>query len=137
MRDCAATVRVSSEMPDYARDSHGNLAEQMRVVGAAHQAPSRAAKPAPVVVAATPGGAELAQQQGCFACHAVDRKVVGPAFKDVAARYAGDGSASDRLAAKIRSGGSGAWGQVPMPAQPQVKDGEGVALVQWILSGGK
>ena len=76
---------------------------------------------------------ELAQAKNCLACHAVENKIVGPAFKDVATKYAGDKAASAKLAAKIMAGGGGVWGAVPMPANPQVKDAEAKQLVDWIL----
>lgn len=77
---------------------------------------------------------ELAQKKNCMACHAVDKKVLGPAYKDVAAKYAGQKDAVDKLAAKVMKGGSGVWGNIPMPANPQVTDAEAKQLVQWILS---
>lgn len=76
----------------------------------------------------------LADKKGCMACHAIDKKVVGPGYKDVAAKYAGQKDAVDKLATKVVKGGSGAWGQVPMPANPQVNDAEAKQLVQWILT---
>jgi cytochrome c len=76
---------------------------------------------------------ELAQSKNCLGCHAVDKKMVGPALKDVAAKYAGDKAAAAKLAAKIMAGGSGVWGAIPMPANPQVKDAEAKQLVDWIL----
>jgi cytochrome c len=77
---------------------------------------------------------ELAQKKNCMACHAVDKKVLGPAYKDVAAKYAGQKDAVDKLAAKVMKGGSGVWGNIPMPANPQVTDAEAKQLVQWILT---
>jgi cytochrome c len=76
----------------------------------------------------------LAQSKNCMACHAVDKKLVGPAFKDVAKKYAGDKTAADKLAAKVMKGGAGVWGPVPMPANPQVNDAEAHKLVAWVLS---
>jgi cytochrome c len=76
---------------------------------------------------------ELAQAKNCLACHSVDNKVVGPAFKEVAAKYAGDKGAAATLATKIIAGGGGVWGAIPMPANPQVKDAEAKKLVAWIL----
>ncbi len=76
----------------------------------------------------------LATSKNCMACHAVDKKVVGPAFKDVAAKYASDKGAADKLATKIQKGGVGAWGQIPMPANPQVSEAEAKQLVQWLLT---
>ncbi len=79
-------------------------------------------------------GAELARKAGCMACHAVTTKVVGPAFRDVAARYSGDAGAQARLLQKIRTGGSGAWGDMPMPPQT-VPEPEAKAVLTWVLSG--
>ncbi len=77
---------------------------------------------------------QLAKENNCLACHAVDNKLVGPGFKEVAAKYKGDKSAEAKLATKIQKGGSGSWGQIPMPANPQVDDNEAKALAKWILS---
>jgi cytochrome c len=77
----------------------------------------------------------LAQKSGCLACHSVDKKVLGPAFKDVAAKYKGDKGAEAKLVAKVKAGGSGVWGPIPMPANsPQVKDGDIQKIVKWVLS---
>jgi len=78
--------------------------------------------------------ADLAKAKNCLACHAVDKKLVGPAYKDVAAKYANDKDAPARLAKKVREGGVGVWGQVPMPANPQVSEAEAQSLVKWVLS---
>ncbi len=77
---------------------------------------------------------QLAKEKNCLACHAVDAKLVGPAYKDVAAKYKADKSAEGKLATKIQKGGSGVWGQIPMPANPQVSDAEARTLAKWILS---
>lgn len=76
----------------------------------------------------------LATAKNCMACHAVDKKMVGPAFKDVAAKYAGQKDAAAKLAAKVIAGGAGVWGPVPMPANAQVNDAESKKLVAWILT---
>lgn len=78
--------------------------------------------------------ADLAKAKNCMACHAVANKVVGPAFKDVAAKYAGQKDAEAKLSQKVIKGGSGAWGAVPMPANAQVSDAEAHTLVKWILA---
>jgi len=78
--------------------------------------------------------ADLAKSKNCMACHAIGSKLVGPAFKDVAAKYAGQKDAEGKLAAKVIKGGAGAWGPVPMPANPQVSDAEAHALVKWVLA---
>lgn len=77
---------------------------------------------------------ELAQQKNCLACHAVDKKLVGPAYKDVANKYRGQAGMADKLAQKIMKGGSGVWGPVPMPANPQVNEAEAKKLAAWVLS---
>lgn len=76
----------------------------------------------------------LAQKSGCTACHSVDKKIVGPAYKDVAAKYRGDKSAEAKLITKVEKGGSGVWGQIPMPPNPQVKPEDVKKLVEWVLS---
>lgn len=78
--------------------------------------------------------ADLAKAKNCMACHAVANKVVGPAFKDVAAKYAGQKDAEDKLTQKVLKGGSGVWGAVPMPANAQVSEVEARTLVRWVLS---
>jgi len=78
--------------------------------------------------------ADLAQKKSCLACHATDKKLVGPAYKDVAAKYAGQQDAAAKLAEKIQKGGVGAWGQVPMPANPQVNPAEAKQLADWVLT---
>lgn len=122
MHDCAREVRLSSEIPEYARDSHGNLAEQVGLAAGA-----RTAAPAGRDAAA------LARDSACMSCHAIDRAVVGPAFAEVARRYAADAGAAERLAAKIRSGGAGAWGHVPMPAHPALAPPDALRLARWVL----
>lgn len=78
--------------------------------------------------------ADLAKAKNCMACHAVANKVVGPSYKDVAAKYAGQKDAEDKLTQKVLKGGSGAWGAVPMPANAQVSEAEARTLVKWVLS---
>lgn len=78
--------------------------------------------------------ADLAKAKNCMACHAVASKLVGPAFKDVGAKYAGQKDAENKLVAKVMKGGSGSWGAVPMPANPQVSEAEARTLVKWVLA---
>ncbi|MDE2440612.1 MAG: c-type cytochrome [Betaproteobacteria bacterium] len=75
----------------------------------------------------------LAKAKNCLSCHAVDKKLVGPAFKDVAAKYKGDAGAADKLAAKVKAGGKGVWGEIPMPPN-NVTPEEAKKLVTWVLS---
>jgi cytochrome c5 len=94
-------------------------------------APSSAAAPAALDMAS---GTAMMQKDGCSACHAVDKKVLGPSYQEVAAKYKGDKDALAKLTQKVKAGGSGTWGPVPMPPNAQVPDAEVKALVSWILS---
>ena len=89
-----------------------------------------------VAIAALPAVAneELAKKNACTACHAVDKKIVGPAFKEVAAKYRSDKTAEARLVKKVKEGGVGVWGQVPMPPNSTVSDKDIQTLVKWVLS---
>ena len=88
------------------------------------------------LLSATPAFADLAlaTSKNCMACHTVDKKVVGPAYKDVAAKYKGDKTAADKLATKIIKGGSGVWGTAYMPSMTQVSEAEAKKLVAWVLA---
>ena len=89
-----------------------------------------------LIVATTAASADaltLAKNNMCLACHAIDKKVVGPAFKDVAAKYANRKDAVDYLTKKIKSGGAGVWGPIPMPAQAQLSDAQASELARWVL----
>lgn len=91
---------------------------------------------ASVFAVATPAMADLAlaTAKNCMACHAVDKKLVGPSYKEVATKYAGQKDAADKLAAKILKGGSGVWGAIPMPANAQVSAAEAKTLATWVLT---
>ena len=156
MRDCRTEPRVASLLPDFARNAHGNLREQNRIVGPQRgadttQPEGRAGQTvASAGAAATAGSASatasasksaesaagktalaLAQKYQCTACHAVDKKLVGPAFADIAKRHAGK---ADYLAGKIRSGGTGVWGPIPMPAQT-LPDADLRQIATWLAGG--
>ncbi|WP_434033323.1 c-type cytochrome [Cupriavidus sp. a3] len=135
MKDCSGQVSIASAMPDYARDAHGELAQQQRAFGPVRGVAASAAVPANAASAASapaPAGARLASQYQCVACHAMDRKLVGPSFADIAGKYKGQ-DAHAALAKKVKAGGQGAWGSVPMPPQPQIPDSDVHAMVGWIL----
>ncbi|MEJ7668716.1 MAG: c-type cytochrome [Casimicrobiaceae bacterium] len=134
MTNCASGVRLSSEMPVYALDQHGNLAEQTQPSRAAAGAVPAVGKPTAVPVK---GGAELATAAACMACHGIDQKVVGPGFREIAAKYKGAAGAELNLAEKVNKGSVGVWGAIPMPAQPQIKPTDTKTIVQWILAGAK
>ena len=128
MANCPTDAKLASALPEYARDSHGNLATQQRRIGS---------PPVPVPVPAPARSPMLALAQGkaCTACHGVDKRALGPAFREVAARYRGQEGVDARLVAKLKEGGGGAWGTIPMPPQAELSEADARALVQWILAG--
>ncbi len=118
MKDCVAEVVVRSELPQYAKAQLSARIEPRAAAGA-----SVAFK--------------LAKEQACTACHDVAHKIVGPAFRDVAARYKSDAGAEAKLSAKLKQGGSGNWGDAAMPPQTQLSDADLKTLVDWVLAGAK
>jgi sulfite dehydrogenase len=128
--DVLANMRQRG-MPPLADD------EQRVILGylAAYYGRDPAPPAAPDTFAAGGGDpvAKMLDAHACNGCHAVDRKLVGPAFRDVAAKYASDAGAAARLAAKIRAGGAGAWGDVPMPPNPKLSEADALALARWVL----
>ena len=81
--------------------------------------------------------ADLAKKNNCLACHAVDKKIVGPAYQDVAKKYASQADAEATVMKNIKAGGSGKWGPIPMPPQTQLSDADAKALAAWVLGGAK
>ncbi len=163
MTDCGEDVEISSALPDYARDANGQLAAQMRIVGPVRGVDSLAPAltgsvtdnaaqvraTARETLAAThetarasdtsaDGTAMMAtiEAAGCLACHARDTRVLGPSFQEVASRYEGE-AAHDRLVAKVRNGGSGVWGPIPMPPHPDLDEGDLARMIDWILAGAR
>lgn len=76
----------------------------------------------------------LAQKNACLSCHGVDKKIVGPGFKEISKKYAGDKSAQAKLVAKVKTGGKGVWGDIPMPPNPQVSAADSNKIIAWVLS---
>lgn len=165
MSNCPTDLKIASSLPESARDAHGNLMEQHRPIGPARAIDtSKPAAPgsgaaAPAIVAAAPAAstgtaaakaapaaapavaainpAELAKKSNCLVCHQQAAKAVGPSWNDIAKKYQGDAKAPAMLAQKIKNGGAGNWGAIPMPAHPNLKDNEANALAQWTLGGAK
>jgi cytochrome c len=136
MKNCKTEVRIGSTLPEYARTAHGELYEQNRSFGPVRGTKTLGTDAAKPVAAANPA-LELANKSGCMACHGVNNKIVGPGYNEVVARYAGQTDAEDRLVAKVKAGGQGVWGSIPMPPNAHVKDEDLKTLVKWILSGAK
>ena len=139
---------VSSAMPAYAMTAHGNLAEQNRtwgtIVGLDTSKPMTEKVMVTVAQEAKQGKAfsgiktadilPLLQKNTCTACHTVATKVMGPAFKEIAKKYAGHSDAASYLAGKIKSGGSGVWGSIPMPPSP-INEADSAKIAQWLSQG--
>ena len=149
MKNCRIEIGLASALPDAARGAHGNLADQQRIVGPARGLdtvkPSKLANPAtgPAVAGSVAGAAprsagksmlELARKSNCTSCHQVDKKLIGPSFQEIAAKYKTDADMEARLAEKVKKGGRGVWGSIPMPPTA-IRDEDIRALVKWILSG--
>ena len=136
-----AEVEVQRAVVYMANRAGASFKEPPAPAEAAAPATAQAPAPAAKAPAAAPGApldmasaSVLMQKDGCAACHAVDKKIVGPAYQDVAAKYNSDKDAGAKLAQKVKAGGSGVWGSVPMPPNAQVSDADIKALVSWILT---
>jgi cytochrome c len=149
MSHCAVEPQVASFLPDFARNAHGNLAEQQRLVGPQVGAdttrpPGSAGRPAAAGApaansgpsAATQAALALARQHNCLACHGVDNKVVGPGLREIARKHAGRADALAYMREKILQGGQGVWGAIPMPAQT-LPDADAQAIAKWLADGAK
>lgn len=135
MKNCKPEVQIGSTLPDYARTAHGELADQNRNFGAVRG--TRTLGPEAAKKAADAGTLDLATKSGCMACHGMKNKIVGPGYNEIVARYQGQTDAEARLVAKVKAGGQGVWGSIPMPPNAHVKDEDITTLVKWILNGSK
>jgi len=135
MKNCKPEVLIGSTLPEYARTAHGELADQYRSFGPVRG--TRTLGPEAAKKAADAGTLELATKSGCMACHGMKSKIVGPGYSEVVARYKDQTDAESRLVAKVKAGGQGVWGSIPMPPNGHIKDEDITTLVKWILSGSK
>lgn len=145
MANCSTEPTVASMLPDYARNAHGNLAEQNRLVGAQHGADTTRPSGAPVIVSTAPAATKpaagpdvqaLLARHTCTACHASDAKLVGPSFRDIAGKHASRADAAAYLAGKIKAGGSGVWGAIPMPPQ-SLPESDARLIADWLIKGAR
>jgi cytochrome c len=149
MSNCVKFVQIGSTLPDFARNAHGNIAEQNRLYGPYRGSDSTKppleklpgstgeglAHAADTHAAMTKGSAALFKNENCSACHAPNAKLVGPSIADIAEKYKGQSGAQEKLMTKVKNGGSGVWGAIPMPPQPQLSDEDRASLVRWVLTG--
>lgn len=139
MTNCAPEPQIRSKLPDHASNNHGNLADQNRLVGAQHgmQTESKDAKPATPAAAkpaASAAPTAILDKNGCVACHGMEQKIVGPGFAEIAKKHAGQ---TEYLVGKIKNGGAGVWGNIPMPPQPSMSDDDAKAIAQWLAGQAK
>ena len=165
MKACPVESKLGSSLPVDARNANDNIADQVRPFGPARGTdttvpprtekvgvaapavlpaaavaappPTPAAPTPPAASGEPPAGLALAQANSCTACHGVANKIVGPAFQDMTKKYAGRADLADYLAGKIRNGGQGAWGPIPMPEQAQLNEADARALAAWIAAGAR
>lgn len=135
MKNCKPEALIGSTLPEYARTAHGELADQNRSFGAVRG--TRTLGPEAAKKAADASTLDMASKSGCMACHGLKNKIVGPGYAEVVARYKDQPDAESKLIAKVKNGGQGAWGSIPMPPNGHVKDEDIKTLVQWILNGSK
>ena len=128
MKDCATEVKLASSFPESARELHGDPADQNRTIGAKSVAAAKTG-----VQATGAEIADLAKRKACLSCHGIDRRVVGPAFKEIAAKYKGEAGIEAKLVQKLRRGGSGVWGPLAMPPNPDLAESDAAALIHWVL----
>ena len=162
MTNCATEVKVASELPEFARNSHGNLREQFRLIGkgavdtsryepkpgsalagvvtpAPAAAPVATASVAPVVTGNVTGAraGQLLAKNACGTCHHPTNRVIGPSFSEIAAKHAQRADGEAYLTKKMKEGGSGTWGAIPMPPQPTLAESDARELARWLMTGAK
>ncbi len=150
MKDCVTEIKITSELPDYARNAHGNLAEQNRIFGPYRGVnstmPSLKSMPDPKTLVAadakdavhapvTINALDVFKKNNCNACHAATSKLVGPSIAEISAKYKDQPDILSKLVMKVQKGGSGAWGSIPMPPHPQIPESDIRIIVQWMLKG--
>jgi cytochrome c len=161
MHDCPVEGRIESSIPAAAMNANGNIAEQVRPfgpergtdtariaalaggnaeAGAPVSSPAADAAPAASTTAAGTSDVDvqaLIKTNGCTGCHGIDQKIVGPAFRNIAKKHVGSPDLTAFLAAKIRNGGQGTWGAIPMPPQPQLSEADARAIAHWVATGAR
>ncbi|MCU0950232.1 MAG: c-type cytochrome [Burkholderiaceae bacterium] len=162
MTNCVAEVKIASELPEFARNSHGNLRDQFRLIGkgavdtsryepkpgsalagvvtpAPAAAPVQTATVAPVVSGNVTGAraSQLLAKNACGTCHHATNRVIGPSFSEIAAKHGQRSDGEAYLVKKMKEGGSGAWGAIPMPPQPTLAESDARELARWLMTGAK
>lgn len=130
MKDCAKDLKVTASLPPgFVKNLYGDVRNNFRGLATMNEMAPADTQPAPLA-----DGPTLIDKNGCTACHAIDHKIVGPAFRDVADKYRGNAEAMRLLTKKIREGGSGVWGTIPMPPHPDISEADLDIMVHWVLA---
>lgn len=144
MKDCVKDVTITSEMPEFARNQNGNLAQQKRPLGpmrgidtARYDAEKKTTLVAATPPVAVPHPSELLARHACTGCHGMTSKIIGPGFNEIATRYEGRADAQAYLSKRIKEGGAGVWGGIPMPPQAGLRQSDADEIARWIASGAK
>ena len=135
MQDCPVRGTVTSRLPENARGNHGDLSTQNRLIGPVRGVALAASAREHVPATEEASARAIAARSGCLACHGATTRVAGPSIAEIAAKYARDPAAEAHLFEKVRAGGAGTWGSVPMPPQSHLKENELRAVVRWLLTG--
>ena len=143
MKDCVKEVTISSEIPEFARNQNGNLAQQKRPLGpmrgidTAHYDAGKTVMSVGASSAAARHASDLIARHACTGCHGMTNKIIGPGFSEIATRYEGRADAQAYLSKRMREGGQGVWGSVPMPPQAGLKESDADEIARWITGGAK
>ena len=144
MRDCVKEVAIESEIPEFARNQNGNLAQQKRPLGpvrgidtARYDTGRAGTAIAATSSAAAPHPSDLLTRHACTSCHGMTNKIIGPGFTEIATKYEGRADAQVYLSKKMREGGQGVWGAIPMPPQAGLKESDADEIARWLAGGAK
>lgn len=144
IKDCVKEVVIASDLPEFARNQGGNVAEQVRPFGpvrgidtARYEATAKVGASNVASTATSTHATDLLARHACTACHGMTNKIVGPAFAEIAQKYQGRDDAQSYLSKRIKDGGQGVWGTIPMPPQAGLKDADANEIARWIASGAK
>ncbi len=143
MKDCVKDVTIASEMPEFARNQNGNLAQQKRPLGpmrgidTVRYDTGKTCHSGRCNATAASHPSELIARHACTGCHGMANKIIGPGFNEIATRYQGRTDAQAYLSKRIKEGGQGVWGEMPMPPQAGLKESDAEEIARWIASGAK
>lgn len=136
VKNCGTPANITSRLPAHAMNSHGDLTQQNRLIGPVRGL-ATSVKTTAISPSTAPAATQLLQQHQCLACHANEQKVIGPSWRSIAEKYKGQDGAEARLLQKLKDGGAGVWGEMPMPPQAHLPQADLQQMLKWILQGAK